>query len=213
MMHFAIIILMMFSMVLGGCVTLKQPSMKIEYYTLEYDALSPGEDTNLEPVQAVLRVERFGIAPVFNTDRIIFRDQDFKRTSYSYHKWKANPADMVAYFLSRDLRRSGLFTAVVPHVSVTPHTHIVEGFVDEFLELDSKDDWAAVLSVNVTLMTVGEPDISKKIIFQQRFSARKKCIDKLPEALAQAMSEAMAEVTKEICIAVHKALSGKEKED
>ena len=193
----------------GGCVTLKQPNMKVEHYTLEYDALLPVTDPDLDPVQAALKVERFSIAPVYNTSRIIYRDQEFKRSSYFYHKWKSNPADLVSYFLTRDIRESGLFTAVnVPDSKIT-HTHIVEGLIDEFLEWDSKDKWEAVLSMNVTLLDTGTSDISNRVVFQQSFSSRKTCIDKHPKALAQAMSQAMAEVSKNICLTIHKALAGK----
>jgi len=208
-MRFTLITLMIFAVVSGGCVTLKQPNMKIEYYTLEYDTSLPVTNTGLDPVQTVIKVERFNIAPAYNTNRIIYRDQEFKRASYFYHKWKTNPADMVTYFLTRDIRRSGLFKVVTIPGSKTPHTHIVEGLVDEFLEWDSKDEWEAVLGMNVTLLDAGESNISKKVIFQQRFSARKKCEKKHPKALAQAMSEAMAEVSEKICMAIHKALTRK----
>ena len=119
-MRLAIFILIIFLISSGGCVTLKQPNMKIEHYTLEYDALLPVANTNLNPVQAALKVERFSIAPVYNTSRIVYRDQEFKRSSYFYHKWKSNPADLVSYFLTRDIRESGLFTAVnVPDSKIT----------------------------------------------------------------------------------------------
>ena len=209
MMRLAIFILIIFLIASGGCVTLKQPNMKIEYYTLEYDASHSVKNTNLNPVQAALKVERFSIAPVYNTSRIVYRDQEFKRSSYFYHKWKSNPADLVTYFLTRDIRESGLFTAVnVPDSKIT-HTHIVEGLIDEFLEWDSKDKWEAVLSMNVTLLDAGTSDISKRVIFQQKFSSRKTCKEKHPKALAQAMSQAMAEVSENICLTIHKALAGK----
>ncbi len=208
-MRFAIFILVIFFIASGGCVTLKQPNMKIEHYTLEYDALFPVTNTNLNPVQAALKVERFSIAPVYNTSRIVYRDQEFKRSSYFYHKWKSNPADLVSYFLTRDIRESGLFTAVNVQDSKITHTHIVEGLIDEFLEWDSKNKWEAVLSMNVTLLGAGTSDISKRVIFQQKFSSRKTCKEKHPEALAQAMSQAMAEVSENICLTIHKALEGK----
>ena len=209
MMRFNIFILIIFSIVSGGCVTLKQPYKKTEYYTLEYDVPRLVGKADLGPVQAALKVERFSIAPVLNTSRIVYRDQEFKRSSYFYHKWKTNPADMVSYFLTRDIRESGLFMSVNVPDSKIPHTHIVEGLIDEFLEWDSKDVWEAVLSVNVTLLDTGTSDISKKVIFQQKFSSRKKCERKHPKALAQAMSQAMAEVSENICVAIHNALAGK----
>ncbi len=208
-MRFSIFILIMFSIVSGGCVTLKQPYKKIEYYTLEYDVPDLIEKATLKPVQAVLKVEHFSIAPALNSSRIVYRDQEFKRSSYFYHKWKTNPTDMISYSLTRDIRESGLFKAVNVPYSKTPHTHIVEGLIDEFLEWDSKDKWEAVLSVNVTLLDTETSDINKKIIFQQKFSCRKSCEEKHPKALARAMSQAMAEVSENICLTIHKALAGK----
>lgn len=208
-MRLTVYILIIFLISSGGCITLNQPNMKVEHYTLEYDALRPATNTDLDPVQAVLKVERFSIAPIYNTSRIVYRDQEFKRSSYFYHKWKSNPSDLVSYFLARDIRESGLFTAVnVPNSKVV-HTHIVEGLIDEFLEWDSKDTWEAVLSVNVTLLDAGTSDIKKRVIFQQNFSSRKICKEKHPKALAQAMSQAMAEVSENICLEIHKALTGK----
>ncbi len=209
MMRLTIFVLIIFLMASGGCVTLKQPNMKVEHYTLEYDALNPVTNTDLDPARAALKVERFSIAPVYNTSRIIYRDQEFKRSSYFYHKWKSNPADLVTYFLTRDIRESGLFTAVNVPDSKTTHTHIVEGVIDEFLEWDSKDKWEAVLSMNVTLLDTGTSDISKRVVFQKSFSSRKTCKEKHPKALAQAMSQAMAEVSENICLTIHKALTGK----
>ena len=96
----------------------------------------------------------------------------------------------------------------MPDSKIT-HTHIVEGLVDEFLEWDSKDKWEAVLSMNVTLLDAVTSDISKRVIFQQKFSSRKTCKEKHPKALAQAMSQAMAEVSENICLTIHEALAGK----
>lgn len=211
MKRFIVIALIISSIVSGGCMTLKQPSLKVEYYTLEYDpaTLYPASDVDLYPLQAVLRVDPFRSAPVYNTNRIIYRERECQRASYFYHKWKASPADMVTFFLARDITGSGLFKAVTVAGSKIPHTHIMEGLVDEFLEWDAKNGWEAVLSVNVTLLDAEASDISKKVIFQQRFSARKECERKHPKALAQAMSLAMAQVSEEICMAVHKAFAEK----
>ena len=208
-MRYIIIFLILFSLAFSGCVSLKQPNTKFEYYTLEYDALNPDKSPAPDQKSTILKITHFSAAPLYNTDRIIYRDQRFKRTPYFYHKWKVKPAEFVTYFLSRDLKESGLFEAVLPPTSGSPHTHTVEGIVDEFLEWDSNDSWEAVLSISVTLQVAREPDADKRVIFQHSFSTRKKCQEKNPLALAQAMSFAMAEVSKEIGIAIHDALAGK----
>ena len=208
-MRYIAIIVFVLSLAFSGCVQLKQPNTKFEYYTLEYDALSPDKPPVSDRKSTILKIKYFSTAPIYNTDRIIYSDQQFKRTPYFYHKWKVKPAEFVTYFLSRDLKESGLFEAVLPPASGSLHTHTVEGTVDEFLESDSHDSWEAVLSISITLQVAREPDPDKRVIFQRSFSTRKKCSEKNPLALAQAMSLAMAEVSKEIGIAIHDALTGK----
>lgn len=210
-MRYIVIILIIFSLAVSGCISLKQPNTKFEYYTLEYDALSPDTSPVPDRKPAILKIKYFSAAPIYNTDRIIYSNQQFKRTPYFYHKWKVKPAEFVTYFLSRDLKESGLFEAVLPPASNSLHTHTVEGVVDEFLEWDSNDNWEAVLGISVTLQVAREPDAGKRVIFERSFSTRKKCNEKNPLSLAQAMSLAMAEVSKEIGITIYKAIAEKSK--
>ncbi len=205
-MRYIVIVLIAFSLAFCGCISLEQPNTKFEFYTLEYDALRTDEsiEPNRKPI--VLKIKHFNASPIYNTDRIIYSDQQFKRSPYFYHKWRVRPAESVTYFLSRDLKESGLFEAVLPPTSGSLHTHTVEGTVDEFLEWDSNSSWEAVLRISVILQVAREPDAGKRIIFERSFSTRKKCREKNPLALAQAMSLAMAEVSKDIGIAIHEAL-------
>ena len=79
----------------GACISLKQPSKKIEFYALEYKA--PRMTGNLETLPVVIRIERFNVAPAYNTNRIIYSDRSFKRNAYVYHQWRNNPGDMVTH--------------------------------------------------------------------------------------------------------------------
>lgn len=183
------------TMLLGACINLKQPSHKIEFYTLEYD---PPQLINLTPLSSLITVEHFSVAPEYNSNRIIYRDKSFKRDTYVYYRWRANPADLVTSFLSRDALQSGLFKAVLPYDSRVPASYLVEGSVDEFLECDTEEGWEAVLSVSITFMGGNEPDSDKKVLFQKHYHAREPCDKKHPRALAEAMSRAMSTVSREI---------------
>jgi ABC-type uncharacterized transport system auxiliary subunit len=191
----AFVLLLSLLFLFGGCLNLKQPKNKIEYFTLEYDV---PRISGLKPLPVVLRIFRFSVAPVYNTSQIIYREKSFGRDSYAYYRWRANPGDLVTYYLSRDLALSELFKAVLPYDSGFPCSHALEGSVDEFFEWDTDENWKAVLSVSVTLMAENEPVVSKRIVFQKAYRAEKTCDRKSPKALAEAMSRAMAEVSDEI---------------
>lgn len=190
-------------LLLTGCAVVKQPPPKIDYYALEYEP-APVKTATALPV--VLKVERFFSAPGYDTDRMVYRDADHKRATYFYHKWFAQPAEMVTFFLRRDLSTGRLFKGVVPAEGGTTATHVIKGVVEEFLEWDKDKAWEAVLTVNVVLIDAGELDASGRIIFQQRFFAREKCVAGQPAMVAEAMSRAMAGISAEIGEAVYSAL-------
>ena len=187
----------------AACLDLKQPRNKIDYYTLEYDPPAPG---NQPLLSAPIRVNQFSVSPIYNTNRIIYREGFFKREAYVYHKWRANPADVVTYLLRRDLQQSGLFKAAVSRESRLPSAYVLEGSVDEFLEWNKKTGWEAFLSLSIVLMQENEPDISKKILFQKTYFSNKPCRQKNPGALAEAMSSAMSEISAHIMLDIYKAI-------
>jgi ABC-type uncharacterized transport system auxiliary subunit len=198
---------MLLSFSVTACSTLKQPSERIDYYTLEY-ATPRVED--LKPMPSTILVERFTVSPLYNSTQIVYRDMSFKRESYNYYKWRANPGDLVTYFLARDMRDSGLFKAVFPEASRMETQYVLGGSVDEFFESDTGEGWKSVLGLSTTLMIAGEPDISKKIIFQKTFRSTRPCKQENPMGVAEAMSEAMADVSGQIIRAIYEALKNRE---
>jgi len=188
---------------LASCSGLNRPSPKIEHYSLEY---APPKLENLSSLPIVVKVDRFSAAPPYETRNIIYREKPYARDAYVYHRWRSSPADLATYFLSRDLKYSGLFLGVLPYDSGQDGMFELEGSVDEFLESDHDSGWEAVLTFSVSLMESNQPDVSKKILFQRTYHAEKACSQKNPRALAEAMSQAMAELSAKVIMDVHSSL-------
>ncbi len=189
---------------LVGCTGLRQPAHEIDYYVLEYDAPEIRQGPLLP---FVVRVDNFRVAPAYGTNSILYRQGPHKRNAYVYHKWRANPGDLVTYYLARDLERSRLFQGAFAVKSRISPTHVVQGTVDEFYEYDDADAWRAVLSVSITFMRSVEPDVSRRILFQQQYAAAEDCIEKNPAALAAAMSKAMEGVSGRIIEDIYASLA------
>lgn len=186
-----------------ACVSLKQPSNKIEYYILEYDT---PKLAGLAQLPYTIRIEPFIAAPTYNTTQIIYRKQSFERDAYAYHKWRVDPGSLVTQLLSRDLGDSGLFKAVVSHESRLKPSLILEGKVEEFFELDGPEQWNAVLSLSITLAEEDKKDIDEGLIFQKNYRSMEACEKRNPRALAAAMSLAMERISKEIIKDIHNSL-------
>ena len=190
-----IVLSFVFSLSLSSCVSLSKPSPTIVQYTLHYD---PPSNTKGKTLAVVLKVERFYVAPEFNTYQMVYGEGAFKRNVYHYHQWRSNPGDLVTYALIRDLRNSGSFAAVLPRESPIPPTHILEGMVDQFYEKDGSMTCDAVLSMSITLLVQGEPDITKRILLQKSYQETEPCDRRNLDALAKAMSHAMRRVSGKI---------------
>ena len=190
-----LILLLCLTLPLAACLKLKQPKNKIEYYTLEYD---PPVVSYHQALPYVIRVQQFSISPIYNSNHIIYRDKSYKRQAYAYYKWRANPAKFITYYLSRDLKESGLFKAVLPGDSRLAPSYLLEGTVDDFLEKDGENTWEAVLAVSIAFMDEKKTDISQKVLFQKTYRTSKPCRQKNPRELAAAMSLAMSEISGKI---------------
>ena len=189
------LIIVLLILTLPGCIGTPSSTRKIEYYTLEY---APSSSEALNPLPLSLLIKRFRVDPLYNSTKIIYRDQKFKRDAYHYHKWRAHPGDLVTYLLARDMRSAGLFKAIFTANPTIPATHIVEGTVDEFFEKDGANAWEAVLTVGITLIVKDQTDISQSILLHNTYSATAICSQKNPRSLAAAMSRAMRRVSEMI---------------
>jgi len=191
-----------------SCSGLNEPERKVEYYSLEYD---PPVIETRKPLSAVIRIDQFRMAPIYSSNRILFRERSYQSDEYYYHKWRAAPGDLVTYFLSRDLMASSLFKAVFSNAGTSISSHVIEGMVEEFFEKDIGDRQEAILSVSISLLAENKLNINGGVLLQKRYTVKEQCGIKHPRALAEAMSKAMAEVSGMIITDVYNAIAGKMK--
>ena len=189
-------------LLLSGCVNLTQPYQNINYYTLEYP---PAALDNLARLPYTIQVEMFTINTTYDSNGILYRDGEYLRNSYVYHKWRDNPAEMLRGFMKRDLVASDLFKAVLPRNSPATADFKLLGHVEEIYEMDG-DRWHAVLTMHFTLFDLRKEGITEKIAFQKIYSQKKPCDEKSPVALVEAMSLAMADVSRQVITDIHKQM-------
>ncbi|NLA75814.1 MAG: hypothetical protein GX846_10165 [Deltaproteobacteria bacterium] len=183
----------------SACIDLKQPGLDMQYYTLEYDAPSI---TGYEPLPFIVRIEKFDAAPLYNSRDIIYKDREYKRGSYPYHRWMTRPADIATYMIGRDLKKSGMFKGVImPGERNREVSFRVSGMIEGFHELNTGREQHGVLTVSITLAPEAGPAKTKGMdILQKTYNAIEKMEKKSPVSLAEALSRAMQKVSHEICI-------------
>ncbi len=189
----------------SACMELKQPSLDMQYYTLEYE--SPLL-TDRKTLPFIIKVDNFNGAPVYNTTAIIYKERAYKRGSYPYHRWRANPANIITYLLGRDLKNSNMFKGVlIPGDRNRDISFRLSGIIDEFHELDNGTEHYGVLTINITFTPETATDTKKKMdIFQKSYSVTEKMERKNPASLAEALSRAMQKISQEICADIYESI-------
>jgi ABC-type uncharacterized transport system auxiliary subunit len=191
-------------LMLAGCVGTASSPAAVYYYTLDYNSHAPDVPSRL-PV--VLRVNRFSVSPPFNTQRMVYAEKNLHRNTYAYHHWIAQPGELLSYLLARDLDHCDGFRAVLTADATQPATHEIHGWVEEFIEIDHHNPWQASIRIHITLASAVDPDASRRILMQKRYSGQADCKTKTPGALARAMSLAVASVYEEVVQDIHSRLN------
>jgi cholesterol transport system auxiliary component len=140
---------------------------------------------------------------------MIYKEGPNLRNVDPYNRWRTRPGEMATESLVRDLRNSGLFRAVISYSDSGEARYLLEGQVDEFLEVSEKDGSKAVLSINVTFLDLKKSEIVERMIFQRDYKVAEPCAEKTPAGLAQGMSRAMGEISRQILLDLQKALRGR----
>ena len=192
------------SLSLTACFSLKQPAAGISYYTLEYDHSKVKE---MEPLSRTIGIENFTVSPLYDSTGIVFKENEYLRDSYFYHKWRVNPGEMVTDLLTGDMRNAGVFRAVMPPGSrMTGVEYVLSGNVDKFYEESEDSQWYGVISLSISLIKEEESSPEKRILFQRSYSRKQICEKKNPRSLAKALSSAMQEISREILDDVYNRL-------
>jgi len=187
--------ILLFLILTSGCSLGGKPAYLIKQYIFEYP--SPVVEGVVQ-VNELIKVERFSVAQDFNTLSMVYREGAFQRGLDPYHRWRINPGDMVTDYLMRDLRKVGLFRAVFSYNDGEDTRYLLEGRVDEFLELGEKDDRKAALSLNITLLDLTKKEAIEKVVFQRDYRYIEPIETRTPEGLAQGMSKAMEKFSKQL---------------
>ncbi|MDD3845224.1 MAG: ABC-type transport auxiliary lipoprotein family protein [Syntrophorhabdaceae bacterium] len=176
----------------AGCLGRTKPPFVMDQYTLEYPEPQPAGQPLLEEL---IRVERFSVAPAFNSTDMVIKTGQYRFDTYKYSRWRTNPSDMVSGFILRDVTRAGIFKGTYSYYDTDLSRYILDGHVDEFCESDEDSPGKAVLSVRITLVDTSLKNPVEQVVFQRQYTYSAEMNDRSPDGLAAALSAAMKDLS------------------
>jgi hypothetical protein len=156
----------------SGCGLGKNKPTIMKQYLLEYP--SPVLE-GLKQGDELITVKHFFVDKAFSTREMIYRQDPFSYQSDPYNQWMVNPG----------------FRAVFSSDNIEPTRYVLQGRVDEFLELNQDGVSKAALSLSVILLDSTRKSIPAGVVFQRDYQILEPLRDKTPSGFAQAMSKAM----------------------
>lgn len=192
-----------FLLLIAACTPARSPGRAFEYYILEYPSPAFG---NRPPLSELLTVERFSAAQSFNSTAMVYRSAPSVLNADTFLRWKSPPPEMVTDLVLRDLRQSGLFKAVFSDYDETDARFVLQGRLEEFLEIEEKGSRKAVLSINITLLDRSRRDPAEGMIFQKGYRALEPLESRTPADLARAMSRALEKLSRRVTEDIYGAL-------
>jgi len=179
------------------------PPVPVRQYILEY----PPPLAQEGPATGdVLKVSRFTADRLYASPAMLYRQGAYRREAYRDQRWRVPPAEMVTDFLKRDLRQAGLFRAVLTTRDPEEPRFYLEGWLEEFLEVDEGTGRKAVLAVTVALRDASAQGADGLVRFQQSYRCESPFVNQGGEDFAAAMSRAMAQFSSQVISDVAKAL-------
>jgi len=188
---------------LTGCIGLNNTPPQIDFYTFEYE---PPDAALTVTTAYILKIDGFHVSSVYDDDRLLIRSQAFKRNEYSRHRWRANPGDLVADYLARDLARTAFFHAVVRTEPIPDYSHLLTGTIEEFYQRNDGEQWQAILSLNILVVDETSAPGAGNVIFQQRYAFQEPVSDQSPVGFVAGMSTAMRKLSRMLMADIAEAL-------
>jgi len=189
-------------MMVGGCTNIKNAPLEIQYYTIEYD---PPQAVNATPLPYIVKIEQFQVSPLYDSNRIVIKNEDFTRDEFIYHKWSAHPGELVSFFLARDFSETRRFQASLYYESSLPYTHLITGVVEDYY-LQTGGVNEAVLSITINLVDNTRRGQGNSILMQKKYRLSVETHKGDPPGLAKAMSTAVQQISADILMDVAERL-------
>jgi ABC-type uncharacterized transport system auxiliary subunit len=188
---------------LSGCLGAAGSAPPVRQYVLEYAAPRIADGA---VVAETIKVGHFTAARVLAGPAMLTRQRPFRLDAYHEHRWRVPPAEMAEDLLRRDLRRAGIFRAVLSPRDAEETRFMLEGGVEEFFEAGEEAGRKAVLVATLTLLDLSRQEVSARVVFQRSYRAEAPFKTEGAAGFAEAMSSAMAELSKQAIADIGQAL-------
>lgn len=190
-----------------GCFGRTKAPYIVDQYTLDYPP--PAASGSTTPIDEFISIERFSVAPAFNTTTMVIKTRPYRYDTYNYSRWRVNPGDMVSGFVLRDITAAKLFRGTYSYYDTNLARYILDGHVEEFCESTESSPGSALLRIRVTLIDTKQKNPVEQVVFQKQYTKQPPMTEHTPDGLAAGLSTAMKDLSEQLMTDIREALKGR----
>ena len=162
------------------------------YYLIDYPLEAKPQQA--EPVHKItIGVERFQTTPLYNDERIVYRDSPYEGRYYHYHRWITPPDQMITQKVIEQLNNSNLFEHVVAFPRFSNVDYVLRGTIKALEEWDENDAWYARVRIELKLVKTSSYDF----VWQKTIEKTNKAIKKTPAELVKGINTSVQQCIEE----------------
>lgn len=166
--------------VLAGC-ALNHRVPDVTYYTLALPGTPPGR------LDGPLRVGAITSDQPYATERIAYRSSPYRLDYYTYHRWAADPRNLVRTAI-RDYFERAAAGGGAPFE--------LEGNIRRLEEVDDAGGWQGAIAIDVRVARGGA------IVLERAYSETDPAESRKPEAVAAALSRALQRILDRVAVEI-----------
>ena len=167
------------ALALAGCALVRE-TPQVHSYTLALAGKPP------VCLTVPVRIGAFTVDQPYATERLAYRTSPYRLDYYTYHRWAADPRQLVQATARDYLERAAAPSECRGETTGAPLE--ISGHIRRIEELDAPTGWQGVLAVDLRVERTGALVLARSYAETEPAEARN------PEAVAAALSRALARI-------------------
>ncbi|MDZ7332698.1 MAG: PqiC family protein, partial [candidate division KSB1 bacterium] len=169
----------------------------MHYYLIDFPITQASG--NQSPFHNItLGVMRFDAAPLYQEERLVYRDSPYEGKYYHYHRWVSQPAQMITDKTIEQLRAANLFALVVPFPKYSRIDYLLQGTIRALEEWDEGDQWYARVQIEFEVTDRKSQQLSWHTVIEQKVPVQKKTAAEIVQGINLGVERCLVELVKQL---------------
>jgi len=167
---------------LFDCSSIPETHYYLLDYPIDHAVINENPKHNL-----TLGVLKFEVDPLYDQDKIVYRESLYEGKFYNYHRWISPPADIITQKIIEHIGASNLFMKVDLFPSHAKPDFLLRGKIKAFEEWDQNNQWFSHVNIMFELIDFQQ----ENVVWKEHVDVKNPVAEKKPLQLVESINETL----------------------